>query len=177
MWKTVVFITSRPWKSFALLKQTQQQCRQFELSGIKNDETPILEILRKLGDPNPQQSRIKFQDDVRENNMSTIMENPLMLINAIGIWEKDKSLHHSTCMNYINMLKKFIRGAKGEAGWSKSESRLRLPNNLDNLEVEWGKFGDKIPCCMIFFFNLKHLFPLQKKLSDSITFWLETFIT
>ena len=158
MWKTVVFITSRPWKSFALLKQTQQQCRQFELSGIKNDETPILEILRKLGDPNPQQSRIKFQDDVRENNMSTLMENPLMLINAIGIWEKDKSLHHSTCMNYINMLKKFIRGAKGEAGWSKSESRLRLANNLDNLEVEWGKFGDKIPCCMIFFFNLKLLF-------------------
>ena len=70
VWKTVVFITSRPWKSFALLKQTQQQCRRFEMSGIKNEETLILEILRKLGDPNPQQSHIKFLDDVRESNMS-----------------------------------------------------------------------------------------------------------
>ena len=70
--------------------------------------------------------------------------------------EKDESLHKSMCINYINMLKMFIRQAKGEAGWSKSESRLRLVNNLDNLEVEWGKSGDKLPCCMIFF-NLKLL--------------------
>ena len=64
----------------------------------------------------------------------------------LGYGEKDESLHKSMCINYINMLKMFIHQAKEEAGWSKSESRLRLANNLDNLEVEWGKFGDKIPC-------------------------------
>ena len=121
----VVLMTSRPWKFFALPTQTHQQSRRFELSGIKNEETLILEILRKLGDANPEQSCIEFQDNVRENNMSELMKAPLMLINAIGIWENNKSLHKSMCMNYINMLKCLF-----------VEPRERLVGQ--SLKVDWG---------------------------------------
>ena len=65
---------------------------------MRNEETPILEILRKLGDPNPQQSRIKFQDDARENNMSELMKTPLILINAIGIWGKKMNRYINQCV-------------------------------------------------------------------------------
>ena len=51
--------------------------------------------------------------------MSELMEAPLMLMNAIGIWEKDESLYKSMCMNYINMLKiLFVKPRERQVGQS-----------------------------------------------------------
>ena len=142
----VLLITSRPCRFYALSTKTQKIFRRLKLKGIKNVEEFAECILKKLEDPNPGQSCYNFFSQIEENNMSELMETPLMLINALGVWENDQSLHKSMCINYINMIQLFIRRAKGEEGWPISESRfLRLIPNLVNLETKWEQQLDQLP--------------------------------
>ena len=142
---TILF-TCRPWRFQALSAKSQNMFRRLKIIGIKNVQKLAQRILQKLEDPDPSHSTIAFLRQVRERNMSELMETPLILIIVLGGWMHDKSLHTSMCINYINMLQSFISRSKGHAGWSGSENRLRrLISNIDNLEIEWEQQSKKLP--------------------------------
>ena len=146
--KCVILITSRPWRFYALPTKAQEVFRRLEINGIENVEGLTESILEKLGDSDPSKSCAEFLDQVDKNNMSELIKSPLMLINVLGVWKNDKSLHRSICINYIDMIKLFICRTKGEQGWSTSESRLRrLVSNLNTLEAEWGRSSNELPHC------------------------------
>ena len=63
-------IISGPWRAHALSEETQKQSRRLELNGIKNEAELIQNILQKLKDPEPEQSRDEFLCQIEENNMS-----------------------------------------------------------------------------------------------------------
>ena len=136
-----LLLTSRPCRFHALSTDTQKIFRRLKLDGIKNVQELAECILEKLGDPDPKRSCNEFLRQVRKNNMSTLMKNALMLISALGVWENDKSLPTSMCINYINMINSFVCRAKGEQGWPSSEKRLR---RLDDLEAEWKKQSSQL---------------------------------
>ena len=145
----VIFITSRPWRFHALSEKTQTIFRRFKLKGIADVNMLVESILQKLKLPEPVRSSKDFLKQVEENDMSELMEIPLILLIALGSWIDDKSFHKSMCINYIKMIQTFIRRLKGHAGWSSSENRLRLIPNLYNLETKWEQRSNELPSLLL----------------------------
>ena len=141
---SVILITSRPWRFYALSKKTQDIFMRIKINGIKNVEELTYRILEQLEDPDPIQSSSKFLRQVREKDMYELMKIPLILLIALGSWVDDHSLHKSMCINYINMLQTFIRRSKGQADWPSSENKLgRLsPNDIEN---KWELQSNELP--------------------------------
>ena len=141
---SVILITSRPWRFYALSKRTQDIFMRIKINGIKNVEELTYRILKQLEDPDPIQSSSKFLRQVREKDMYELMKIPLILLIALGSWVDDHSLHKSMCINYINMLQTFIRRSKGQADWPSSENKLgRLsPNDIEN---KWELQSNELP--------------------------------
>ena len=142
----VILITSRPWRFHALSTKARGIFRLLKISGIKNVQELAYRILEQLDDPDPEQSSCDFLRQIREKNMSELMETPFILIIALGGWVDDKSLHRSITVNYINMIQSFISRSKGQSGWSSSESKLRqLVPHLETLETVWGQKSNELP--------------------------------
>ena len=143
----VIFITSRPWRFHALSFDTQKESRRLELNGIKNEADLILDILKHLKDPEPEQLRQKFLWQIRKKNMSELLKTPLMLIIALDVWRNDKVLHKSLCTNYLTMLTSFIRRAEG--GWSSADKRLNKGVNYSDIFGLGGVPSSiKLPSCV-----------------------------
>ena len=141
---SVILITSRPWRFYALSKKTQGIFMRIKINGIKNVEELTYRILERLEDPDPRQSSSKFLRQVREKDMYELMKIPLILLIALGSWVDDHSLHKSMCINYINMLQTFIRRSKGQADWPSSENKLgRLSSN--DIENKWELQSNELP--------------------------------
>ena len=142
----VILITSRPWRFHALSEKTRDIFRRLKIKGIDNLEDLATRILQHMEDPDPSQSSKKFLRQVREKNMSELMEIPLILIIVLGGWVDDKSLQRSITLNYINMIQSFIRRSKGQTGWSSSKSKLQqLIPNLETLETGWETKANELP--------------------------------
>ena len=143
---SVILITSRPWRFYALSKKTQDIFMRIKINGIKDIGELTYSILERLKDPDPRQSSSKFLDRVREKDMYELMEIPLILLIVLGSWVDDNSLHKSMCINYINMLQTFIRRSKGQADWSSSIDKLgRLIPNLNDIENKWELQSNELP--------------------------------
>ena len=132
---SVILITSRPWRFYALSKKTQDIFMRIKINGIENVEELTYRILEQLEDPDPIQSSSKFLRQVREKDMYELMKIPLILLIALGSWVDDHSLHKSMCINYINMLQTFIRRSKGQADWPS-------PNDIEN---KWELQSNELP--------------------------------
>ena len=145
----VIFITSRPWRFHALSEKTQTIFRRLKLKGIADVNMLVESILQKLELPEPVRSSKDFLKQVEENDMSELMEIPLILLIVLGSWIDDKSFHKLICINYIKMIQTFIRRSKGHAGWSKSENRLRLIPNLEELETKWKQRSNELPSLLL----------------------------
>ena len=145
----VIFITSRPWRFHALSEKTQTIFRRLKLKGIADVNMLVESILQKLELPEPVRSSNDFLKQVEENDMSELMEIPLILLIALGSWIDNKSFHKLMCINYIKMIQTFIRRLKGHAGWSSSENRLRLIPNLYELETKWEQRSNELPSLLL----------------------------
>ena len=152
---SVILITSRPWRFYALSKKTQDIFMRLKINGIKDIGELTYRILKQLKDPDPRQSSSKFLDQVREKDMYELMEIPLILLIVLGSWVDDNSLHKSMCINYINMLQSFIRRAKGQANWPSSENKLRQIRDLNDLEVKWEQQLNELPELLSKYKNLQ----------------------
>ena len=143
---SVILITSRPWRFYALSKKTQDIFMRIKINGIDDVQKLSYRIFEQLEDPNPMQSSSKFLRQVRENVMYELMNIPLICLIALGSWIDDNSLHKSMCINYINMLQTFIRRSKGQGNWPSSINKLgRLIPNLNELEVKWELQSNELP--------------------------------
>ena len=147
----VILITSRPWRFNSLSCHAQNVFMRLNIHGIKNVKELSQKVLHQLEDPTPEKSAEEFLRLVEERNMSDLMKNPLILIIALRGWVGDnddetvRSLHKSVCINYINMIQSLIRRSEGQAGWPRSESKLRqLVPNFENLKSEWGKKSNEL---------------------------------
>ena len=152
---SVILITSRPWRFYALSKKTQNIFMRLKINGIKDIGELTYRILERLKDPDPRQSSSKILDQVREKDMYELMEIPLILLIVLGSWVNDHSLHKSMCINYINMLQSFIRRAKGQANWPSSENKLRQIPDLNDLEVKWEQQLNELPKLLSKYKNLQ----------------------
>ena len=150
---SVILITSRPWRFYALSKKTQNIFMRLKINGIKDVEELSYHILKQLEDPNPRQSSSKFLRQVREKDMYELMKIPLILLIALRSWVDDHSLHKSMCINYIIMLQSFIRRAKGQANWP--ENKLHLIPDLNDLEVKWVLQLNELPELLSKYKNLQ----------------------
>ena len=142
---SVILITSRPWRFYALSKKTQDIFMHLKINGINDIGELTYRILEKLEDPDPKQSSSKFLHQVSKKDMDELMKIPLILLIALGSWVDDHSLHKSMCINYINMLQSFIRRAKGQANWPSSENKLHLIPDLNDLEAKWELQLNELP--------------------------------
>ena len=104
----ILLVTSRPWKFYSLPEEDQKIFSTMELDGIKDNEELIKVILTKLEEPDPAKSCSDFKAQMKDNNMTEIMKSPLMLIFAIDIWESERSLPKSICINYIKIIESFV---------------------------------------------------------------------
>ena len=152
---SVILITSRPWRFYALSKKTQNIFMRLKINGIKDIGELTYRILEQLEDPDPKQSSSKFLDQVIEKDMYELMKIPLICLIALGSWVDDNSLHKSMCINYINMLQSFIRRAKGQANWPSSENKLHLIPDLNDLEVKWELQLNELPELLSKYKNLQ----------------------
>ena len=152
---SVILITSRPWRFYALSKKTQDIFMRLKINGIEDVEELSYHILEQLEDPDPRQSSSKFIDQVNENDMYELMKIPLLLLIVLGSWVDDNSLHKSMCINYINVLQSFIRRAKGQANWPSSENKLRQIPDLNYLEVKWEQQLNELPELLSKYKNLQ----------------------
>ena len=152
---SVILITSRPWRFYALSKKTQDIFMRLKINGIEDVEELSYRILEQLEDPDPRQSSSKFIDQVNENDMYELMKIPLILLIVLGSWVDDNSLHKSMCINYINVLQSFIRRAKGQANWPSSENKLRQIPDLNYLEVKWDQQLNELPELLSKYKNLQ----------------------
>ena len=152
---SVILITSRPWRFYALSKKTQNIFMRLKINGINDIGELTYRILEQLEDPDPRQSSSKFLRQVRENDMDELMEIPLICLIALGSWVDDHSLHKSMCINYINMLQTFIRRAKGQANWPSSENKLHVIPDLNDLEVKWEQQLNELPELLSKYKNLQ----------------------
>ena len=143
----VIFITSRPYRFYALSEETRKQCRRLELNGIKNAAELILNILKRLNDPEPETTCDGFLCQIKDNNITGLLETPLTLIVALDSWKTNKMLHKTICMNYVNMIKSFIRRAEGQGGWSAAGRRLRRVSYSDITEIEGVYSSKELPRC------------------------------
>ena len=145
----ILLVTSRPWKFYSLPKEDQKIFSTMELDGIKDNEELIQGILMKLEEPDPAKSCFDFKAQMKNNSMSEIMKSPLLLIFAIDIWERERSLPKSICINFIKIIESFLRRyqTKREEVITEntevcvkklvdkySESAKLLPNILSNYE-------------------------------------------
>ena len=143
---SVILITSRPWRFYALSKKTQDIFMRIKINGIKDIGELTYRILEQLEDPDPRQSSSEFLHQVSEKDMDELMKIPLILLIALGSWVDDHSLHKSMCINYINMLQTFIRRSKGQGDWSSSIDKLgRLIPNLNDIENKWELQSNELP--------------------------------
>ena len=143
---SVILITSRPWRFYALSKKTQNVFMRLKINGIKDIEELTKRILQQLDDPDPDQSSSKFLRQVSEKNMSELMKIPLILIITLGSWVDGDSLHKSMCINYIYIIQSFIRRSKGQSNWQSSEGKLqRVIPSLHGLEAKWEKQSNELP--------------------------------
>ena len=143
---SVILITSRPWRFYALSKKTQDIFMRIKINGIKDIGELTYRILEQLEDPDPRQSSSEFLHQVSEKDMDELMKIPLILLIALGSWVDDHSLHKSMCINYINMLQTFIRRSKGQGDWSSSINKLgRLIPNLNDIENKWELQSNELP--------------------------------
>ena len=152
---SVILITSRPWRFYALSKKTQNIFMRLKINGINDIGELTYRILEQLEDPDPKQSSSKFLDQVREKDMYELMKIPLICLITLGSWVDDNSLHKSMCINYINMLQSFIRRAKGQANWPSSENKLHLIPDLNDLEVKWELQLNELPELLSKYKNLQ----------------------
>ena len=150
---SVILITSRPWRFYALSKKTQDIFMRIKINGIKDVEELTYRILEQLEDPDPIQSSSKFLRQVREKDMYELMKIPLILLIVLGSWVDDHSLHKSMCINFINMLQSFIRRAKGQANWP--ENKLHLIHDLNDLEDKWEQQLNELPELLSKYKNLQ----------------------
>ena len=152
---SVILITSRPWRFYALSKKTQDIFMRLKINGIKDIGELSYHILEQLEDPDPRQSSSEFLDQVIEKDMYELMKIPLILLIALRSWVDDHSLHKSMCINYINMLQTFIRRSKGQANWPSSENILHLIPDLNDLEVKWEQQLNELPELLSKYKNLQ----------------------
>ena len=145
----VIFITSRPWRFHALSEKTQTIFRRLKLKGIADVNMLVESILQKLELPEPVRSSNDFLKQVEENDMSELMQIPLVLLIALGSWIDNESFHKLMCINYIKMIQTFIRRLKGHAGWSSSENKLGLIPNLYELETKWEQRSNELPSLLL----------------------------
>ena len=73
---SVILITSRPWRFYALPKRTQDVFMRVKINGIKDVKELSYRILEQLEDPNPRQSSSEFIHQIRIKNMSELMKIP-----------------------------------------------------------------------------------------------------
>ena len=152
---SVILITSRPWRFYALSKKTQNIFMRLKINGIKDIGELTYRILEQLEDPDPIQSSSEFLHQVRIKDMDELMKIPLICLIALGSWVDDHSLHKSMCINYINMLQTFIRRAKGQANWPSSENKLHVIPDLNDLEVKWEQQLNELPELLSKYKNLQ----------------------
>ena len=100
----VVLSTSRPERIHMLPVKLYKTCSVLELHGIENAGQLIYSILVKTEYANPRQSCSKFYSQINRSNMTDLIQFPLMLINALSIWDMNETLSNSMCVNYSNML-------------------------------------------------------------------------
>ena len=150
---SVILITSRPWRFFALSTKTQNIFTRLNINGINDIGELTYRILEQLEDPDPRQSSYKFLYQVWDKKMYELMKIPLILLIALRSWVDDSSLHKSMCINYINMLQSFIRRAKGQANWP--ENKLHLIPDLNDLEVKWVLQLNELPELLSKYKNLQ----------------------
>ena len=150
---SVILITSRPWRFFALSTKTQNIFTRLNINGINDIGELTYRILEQLEDPDPRQSSYKFLGQVLDTKMYELMKIPLILLIALRSWVDDSSLHKSMCINYINMLQSFIRRAKGQANWP--ENKLHLIPDLNDLEVKWVLQLNELPELLSKYKNLQ----------------------
>ena len=109
-----------------------------------------------MNDPEPETTRDGFLRQIKDNNITGLLETPLTLIVALDSWKTDKMLHKTICMNYVNIIKSFIHRAEGQGGWSADGRRLRRVSYSDigfnpsrNCHAAFlriGSFGDIHAC-------------------------------
>ena len=145
----VILITSRPWRFRALSESTQKIFRCLQLKGIACIKNFVKTILRKLKDPQAEQSFTDFLNQVEMNDMYEMMEIPLILIIVLECWINDKSLHKLMCINYIKMIQSLIHRLKGHAGWLSLESKLRIIPYLYDLETKWEQRSNELPSLLL----------------------------
>ena len=80
-----------------------------ELDGIKDEKEMVKLILQKLEEPDPVKSCSDLQGQIRKNSLSEIMKSPMMLIFAIDVWESERTLPKSICINFIKIIESFVR--------------------------------------------------------------------
>ena len=100
----VVLSTSRPERIHMLPVKLDKTCGVLELHGIENAEQLISSIIEKTEYANPRQSCLNFLSQIEQSNMTDLIQFPLMLINALNIWDMNGTLSNSKCLNYSNMV-------------------------------------------------------------------------
>ena len=108
----VVLFTSRPERILILPTKLDKTCSVLELQGIDNYEKVIHCILDKAAYPDPEKSCSEFLSQIEQSNMADLLQVPLMLINALNIWDMNKTLSSSMCINYSNMVEGLFSRAK-----------------------------------------------------------------
>ena len=136
-----ILMTTRPWRFRSMSSPALSVFKRLRIEGINNVEQLAEQILQEL---EPEESAEEFLVQVEDKNMSDLMHIPLILIISLEGWVKDKSLHKSLCINYINIIQSLIRRSQGRDDWSRSELRQFVPN-LDELEVQWRHEWKELP--------------------------------
>ena len=128
----VVLSTSRPERIHMLPTKLDKTCHVLELQGIQNTEALIRCILEEVESSDPVQSCSEFLSQVRQNNMTGLIQFPLMLINALNIWDRNGALSISMSVNYSNMVEGLFLRAK-EAGRIEEHEQGRKKENSAEL--------------------------------------------
>ena len=119
----ILLSTSRPERIHMLPTKLDKICCVLELQGIDNYEELIQCILEKAEYPDPEKSCSEFLSQIRDSNMTDLLQFPLMLISALNIWDMNKTLSSSMCINYSKMVEGFF-------------SRAKSANRIEELEQE-----------------------------------------
>lgn len=79
-------------------------CSVFVLHGIQTTEESIRSIFEKAEYPDPVQSCSKFLSQIEENDLTELIQFPLMLINVMNVWKLNGAISSSMSVNYSNMM-------------------------------------------------------------------------
>ena len=127
----VVLSTSRPERIHMLPTKLDKHFSVLELQGIDRYEKLIRCILEKAEYPDPEKSCSEFLSQIRDSKMTDLLQFPLMLINALNIWDMNKTLSSSMCINYSKMVEGFFSRAKSANRIEEHEQERRNETCLE----------------------------------------------